>query len=62
MLTACYPRTSLVHRSISAYLRSYIKDATVMFSPSAPRQYDYLQEAWDAGDDWDNPETSFPTD
>ena len=31
MMTACYPRPSLKHRSISAYLRSYIEDATDTF-------------------------------
>jgi len=62
MMTACYPRPSLVHRSISAYLHSYIGDASVMFSPTAPKKYKYLQQAWDAGDDWDNPESAYPTD
>ncbi len=62
MMTACYRRPSLEHRSISAYLHSYIEDASIMFSPSAPRKYEYFQAAWDAGDDWDNPDTSYPTD
>jgi len=62
MMTACYPGPSLAHRSISAYLHSYIADASIMFSPSAPAKYKYLQQAWDAGDDWDNPESTFPTD
>ena len=62
MMTACYRRPSLAHRSMSAYLDSYIEDASVMFSPSAPRKYEYSQAAWDAGNDWDNPDTSYPTD
>ncbi|UCG55886.1 MAG: hypothetical protein JSU70_13560 [Phycisphaerales bacterium] len=33
-----------------------------MSCPSVPRKYKYLQQAWDAGDDWDNPETTFPSD
>jgi hypothetical protein len=45
---------------MSAYLRSYIADASVMFCPSAPKEYEYLQEAWDAGDDWSNPDTPPP--
>lgn len=55
-------RSPGLHRSMSAYLRSYIPDAGTMYCPNAPRRYKYLQEAWDAGDDWDNPETSFPSD
>ncbi len=46
----------------SEYLGDYIDDATVMFCPNAPRQYTYLQESWDAGDEWDNPDTTFPSD
>ena len=57
MMTACKPRSPRVHRSMSAYLRSYIKDASIMSCPSAPYKYEYYQQAWDAGDDWDNPET-----
>jgi hypothetical protein len=62
MMTACYPRPSFTHRSTSAYLHSYIEDASILFCPSAPEKYKYLQQAWDAGDDWDNPESTFPTD
>ncbi|MHC4476063.1 MAG: type II secretion system protein [Planctomycetota bacterium] len=43
------------HRAMSEYLREYIKDASIMYCPSAPEKYPYLQQAWDAGDDWDNP-------
>ena len=57
MLTALQARSPRFHRSVSAYLRPYIKDADTMFCPNAPRKYKYLQAAWDAGDDWDNPET-----
>jgi len=45
------------HRSMGAYLIGYINDATIAFCPSAPKKYKYLQEAWDAGDDWVNPDT-----
>jgi len=55
-------RSPQVHRSMSAYLGSYVPDAKIMFCPSAPREYKYLQEAWDAGDDWDNPDTEVPSD
>ncbi len=57
MLTGYLKRTPQVHRSVSAYLRVYIKDADIMFCPNAPMRYPYLQEVWDAGDDWDHPDT-----
>jgi len=62
MITACKPRPFTKHRSMSTYLNSYIEDATIIFCPSAPVKYEYLQQAWDAGDDWDHPETSFQYD
>ena len=58
MLTSYRRRDPHVPRSMSTYLRSYITDASVMFCPNAPRKYEYLQQAWDAGDEWDNPETA----
>ncbi len=51
MLTA--PGTG-PNRSLSAYLYTYIKNANTIFCPSAPRKYEYLQEIWDAGDDWND--------
>jgi prepilin-type N-terminal cleavage/methylation domain-containing protein len=57
MLTGYRGRSPRMHRSMSAYLRPYIEDAGTMYCPNAPRKYKYLQEAWNAGDDWDNPET-----
>lgn len=48
------------HRSMSAYLRSYIRNADILFSPSSPQEYKYFQEAWDAGDDWVNPDALPP--
>ena len=55
-------RSPGLYRAMSEYLGDYISDADVMFCPSAPRKYRYLQESWDAGDDWDNPDTTFPSD
>jgi type II secretory pathway pseudopilin PulG len=55
-------RSPQVHRAMSAYLASYIPDAGIMFCPNAPRRYKYLQECWDAGDDWDNPDTELRLD
>ncbi len=57
MVTGYRARSPRMHRSMSAYLRPYIEDAGMMYCPNAPRQYKYLQDAWDAGDEWDNPET-----
>ncbi|MHC4482073.1 MAG: hypothetical protein ACYSW4_00850 [Planctomycetota bacterium] len=57
MMTACKESSPELHRSMSAYLRRYIKDASIMFCPNAPYKYKYLQESWDAGEDWNNPET-----
>jgi type II secretory pathway pseudopilin PulG len=56
-MTGFRDRHPQTHRSMSACLASYIPDAKSMFCPSAPQQYKYLQEVWEAGDDWDNPDT-----
>ncbi len=56
-ITALNPRFSQKHRSMSAYLRSYIEDTRILSSPGTPGKYQHLQQAWEAGDDWDNPET-----
>ncbi len=61
-LTGNRARSPGLHRSVAAYLRSYIPDADTVYCPGAPRKYEYLQQSWDAGDDWDNPDTSFPSD
>lgn len=57
MLTGYLKRTPSAHRAMSSYLRAYIEDASVMFCPNAPLRYKYLQRAWHAGEDWDNPDT-----
>lgn len=55
-------RTPTLPRAMSEYLRSYVRDADSMYCPNAPHKYKYLQEAWDAGDAWDNPDTAPRTD
>ena len=55
MLTGYRKRSPKLYRSMSAYLCRYIDDASVMFCPNAPREHKYLQQAWDAGEDWGNP-------
>jgi prepilin-type N-terminal cleavage/methylation domain-containing protein len=57
VITNYESRAPHLHRAMSEYLRGYIKDASSMFCPNAPRKYRYAQEAWDAGDEWDNPDT-----
>lgn len=57
MLTGYRARSPRLHRSMSAYLRCYIKDADTIYCPNAPRKYTYLQEVWEAGDAWDNPDS-----
>lgn len=56
------PRKGQYHRSMSAYLHGYVEDASIMYCPNAPRKYKYLQRAWDAGEEWDNPDTAMDTD
>jgi len=57
MLAGFRARSPRLHRSMSAYLRPYIEDAATMYCPNAPQKYKHLQDVWDAGDEWDNPET-----
>jgi prepilin-type N-terminal cleavage/methylation domain-containing protein len=61
-LTGNKTRAPGMYRAMSEYLRSYVRDASVMYCTNAPTKYKYLQQSWDAGDEWDNPETSFPFD
>ncbi|TKJ36040.1 MAG: hypothetical protein CEE38_13625 [Planctomycetes bacterium B3_Pla] len=61
-LTGDKSRSPRLHRAMSEYLRSYIPNADNMYCPNAPHKYKYLQQAWDAGDEWDNPETAPSTD
>jgi prepilin-type N-terminal cleavage/methylation domain-containing protein len=61
-LIANEPRSPGLHRAMSEYLGSYIQAASIMFCPKAPKEYKYLQQAWQAGDQWDNPESPFSPD
>jgi type II secretory pathway pseudopilin PulG len=62
MMTACKPRPGRTHRSMSAHLQPYIKNADILFCPNAPKKYEAFHEAWKAGDDWDHPRTKFSSD
>jgi hypothetical protein len=48
-------RSSAYRKSMSAYLGNYISDASVFSCPAAPDDFSYLQEMWDAGENWDYP-------
>jgi len=61
-LTGIRRRSPQLHRAMSEYLRRYITDASIMYCPNVPHKYEYLQQAWDAGDNWDNPRNFFPAD
>ncbi len=61
-MTGNRQRSPRLYRSMSQYLRDYIGKASTMFCPCSPSQYQYLQQSWDAGDNWDNPETAVPAD
>ena len=58
MLTGYRKRSPQLHRSMSAYLGEYIRSAKTIFCINAPEKYKYLQQAWEAGDEWDNPDTA----
>jgi prepilin-type N-terminal cleavage/methylation domain-containing protein len=57
MMTGYMRRSTGLHRSMSGYLHDYIEEADIIFCPASPEKYKYLQQMWDGGDDWDNPDT-----
>ena len=54
-LTATEERFPGLHRSMSAYLGSYISQGGTMACRNAPREHEYLRDAWEGGDAWVNP-------
>jgi prepilin-type N-terminal cleavage/methylation domain-containing protein len=62
VITSIESRAPHLHRAMSEYLKNYIGNASTMFCPSSPRQYSYLQQAWDAGDEWNHPNTLYRRD
>ena len=58
MMTRCTEDGPSQYRSMSAYLHDYIRDASVMFCPNGPVKYEYMQQAWDAGEEWRHPNTA----
>ena len=61
-VTSRFKRYSGEHRSMSEYLGSYVEDVDTMYCPSAPNKHNCVQQAWQAGDSWDCPDSSFPQD
>lgn len=55
-LTGICKRSRELYRSMSAYLGEHVSDASAMSCRSAPREHEYLQDAWDAGEEWVNPD------
>lgn len=50
-------RSPRMYRTVSAYLRAYLRDPDTMYCPNAPRRYKHFNEAWAEGDGWNNPDT-----
>jgi len=55
VLTGFQKRSPYHRRSVSDYLRDYVPVAETFHCASAPHTYKYLEDAWLAGDAWDNP-------
>jgi hypothetical protein len=62
MMKSCQPRAAGYRCSMASYLREYLPQAVVLSCPSSPGTYQYLEEFWQAGESWDNPETAFTDD
>ncbi len=48
--------SSAPHRAMSEYLGDYLEDTDILQCPKAPYTSDYLQPAWENGDNWGNPD------
>jgi prepilin-type N-terminal cleavage/methylation domain-containing protein len=55
-LTGVINRSLDQNRSMSAYVVDYIESVHQLSCRSAPREHDYLEDAWNAGEDWVNPD------
>jgi hypothetical protein len=62
MLKACQPRAAGYRCAMASYVRPYLDKAATLSCPSSPRPYPYLEDAWQAGEQWNNPDTSFTDD
>jgi hypothetical protein len=45
------------NRSIASYLKEYIDNVTILSCPCIPEKPQYLKDLWQAGDNWNNPDT-----
>lgn len=62
-LAGVHQRTpGILSRSMSDYLRDYIEDADILSCPSVPFECKYMQQMWNAGEDWDSPDIQGSTD
>ncbi len=52
------PLVNMEHNSVAGYLESYLVRSESLYCPSSPGHWPYWQEAWQAQDDWDHPETT----
>ncbi len=63
MTIVTYPELYPLHyRSMSSYLGDYIDNGRTMFCPNGPKEYPYMQQAWRARENWDNPQYPGPKD
>jgi prepilin-type N-terminal cleavage/methylation domain-containing protein len=62
MMKACQARANGYQSSMATYLRSYLPKAVILSCPSSPETYPYTKEFWRAGEQWDNPDTSYTDD
>ncbi len=59
VITGIETHAPKTHYAMGDYLREYA-DALIMVCPSAPQKFKHLQQAWDAGENWHNPDTWLP--
>lgn len=56
MITGHLLKSSQI-RSLGTHLVGYLDDGSVAYCANAPSKNKYFEDAWNAGDDWDNPGT-----
>lgn len=58
MITGYEKRAPQLHRAMSGYLREYVEKAAILNCPTSPNPCPRLEEVWQAGDEWDHPDTA----
>lgn len=56
-LVAVYNKTPSSRRTVSAYLRPYLENVELLVCPGAPAEWEYAEDMWQAGEQWDHPGT-----